>query len=57
MFDSGALEQQLNVDWKVAVARDSLRRFVFTEDVEVLSEQCKVDHVSDLFITDTCGPH
>jgi hypothetical protein len=48
MVDLGALEQQLNVDWKVAVARDSLRRFVFTEDVEVLSERCKVDHVSDL---------
>ena len=46
----GGIEQQINTDWKVAVARDSLRRFVFTEDVDVRTEQCKVDHVSIVWL-------
>ena len=43
--EPSSLEQQLNTDWKLLVARDAFRRFVSAEDVDVRTGRCRVDKV------------
>ncbi len=46
MYDTpAAMEQQLSVDWRLLVARDSFRRFVNTEDISVKDGSCKQERV------------
>ena len=42
------LEQQLNIDWKILVAKETFRRFVSSDDVSVKTGAVKLDRVRSI---------